>query len=179
MNISKFLLKLFGWKTRLSVPDYPKAIICVAPHTSNWDFVLGKLAYASVGRQSGFLMKETWFFFPLGAIFRSMGGVAVPRRKGSDLTESIASKIKNSEKMVLAITPEGTRKRNKKWRKGFLYIAEKANVPILLAYIDYKEKEVGIISEFKPTGDTDLDLRRIKNYYKDFNAKFPDKFSTE
>lgn len=179
MNISKFLLKLFGWKTRLTVPNYPKAIICVAPHTSNWDFLIGKLAYSSTGRHSGFLMKETWFFFPLGNLFKAMGGVPVPRKKSTDLTESIAKEIRNSEKMVIAITPEGTRKKNKKWRKGFLYIAQKANVPILLAYIDYKEKEIGIVTEFKPTGDVETDIRTIKDYYKNFNAKYPEQFSTE
>lgn len=176
MNISKFLLKLFGWKTRLTVPNHPKAIICVAPHTSNWDFVIGKLAYTSTGRRSGFLMKESWFFFPLGCIFRAMGGVAVPRKKGSELTDSIATKFHESEKMVLAITPEGTRKQNPKWRKGFLYIAVKANIPIQLAYIDYKEKEIGIVTEFKPTGDIEADLHIIKEYYKNFNAKYPEKF---
>ena len=69
-----------GWTVDITVPDYPKSIICVAPHTSNWDFILGKLAYASVGRKAGFLMKESWFFWPLGPIFKSIGGVPVVRR---------------------------------------------------------------------------------------------------
>lgn len=73
MNAAGLILKLFGWKVSITVPDYTKCIICVAPHTSNWDFVLGELAYASVGRKAGFLMKDTWFFWPLGCFFRAIG----------------------------------------------------------------------------------------------------------
>lgn len=73
MSLSKFLLKLFGWKVHCTVPAYPKCIICVAPHTSNWDFVLGELAYWSVGRKAGFLMKSTWFFFPMNLLFKALG----------------------------------------------------------------------------------------------------------
>ena len=88
--ISKWILKIFGWTVDITVPDYPKSIICVAPHTSNWDFILGKLAYASVGRKAGFLMKDTWFFFPLGPIFRAIGGVPVARKhKGPSLVEQL------------------------------------------------------------------------------------------
>ncbi|MDE6436075.1 MAG: acyltransferase, partial [Muribaculaceae bacterium] len=76
MNLSGLILKAFGWKVKVSVPDYPKCIICVAPHTSNWDFIIGKLAYASIGRKAGFLMKDTWFFWPMGCLFRAIGGVA-------------------------------------------------------------------------------------------------------
>ncbi len=83
MKISSLILKLFGWSVTCSVPDYPKCIICVAPHTSNWDFILGKLAYASLGRKAGFLMKDTWFFWPMGVFFRSIGGIPVPRKKKS------------------------------------------------------------------------------------------------
>lgn len=80
MNLSKLILRIAGWRLNVTVPDYPKSIICVAPHTSNWDFILGKLAYAAVGRKAGFLMKESWFFFPLGCIFKAMGGIPVPRQ---------------------------------------------------------------------------------------------------
>ena len=66
MNLAGLILRAAGWHVNITVPPYPRSVICVAPHTSNWDFVLGKLAYASVGRKAGFLMKESWFFFPLG-----------------------------------------------------------------------------------------------------------------
>ncbi len=95
MSLSGTILRLFGWKVECSVPDYPKCIICVAPHTSNWDFILGKLAYWSLGRQAGFLIKQEWFFFPMNLIFKAFGGIPVRRGKGSSLTDTL---IKNSRK---------------------------------------------------------------------------------
>lgn len=80
MSLSGLILKLAGWKVDITQPDYPKSIVCVAPHTSNWDFVLCKFAYAAAGRKAGFLMKESWFFFPLGIVLRAIGGIPVPRR---------------------------------------------------------------------------------------------------
>ena len=80
MSLSGLILKLAYWKVDITQPDYPKSIVCVAPHTSNWDFVLCKLAYAAAGRKVYFLMKESWFFFPLGIVLRAIGGIPVPRR---------------------------------------------------------------------------------------------------
>ncbi len=179
MNVSGFLLKLTGWKVDISVPDYPKSIICVAPHTSNWDFILGKLAYASVGRHAGFLMKEAWFFFPLGLFFKAIGGIPVPRRKGSSLVDTIVAKFNSSPRMNLAITPEGTRSRTANWRHGFLYIARMANVPLLLGVLDYPSKTITITSEFLPTDDVETDLRKIKRFYRPFKGLHPEKFSTD
>lgn len=179
MNLSKLILRIAGWRVNISVPDYPKSIICVAPHTSNWDFILGKLAYASVGRKAGFLMKESWFFFPLGYFFKAIGGIPVPRQKGSSLTDKIVERFNSSSRLTIAITPEGTRKRTEKWRRGFLYIAYEAKVPILLGAIDYRRKEITITQEFSTTGDVDADLRSIKNYYKNFTGLYPDKFTAD
>ena len=102
MNLSKLILRIFGWKVEITTPDYPKCLICVAPHTSNWDFILGELAYRSIGRKAGFLMKEQWFRWPLGYIFRSMGGIPVNKQRGSSLTDVIVDKYRNSDKLVLA-----------------------------------------------------------------------------
>lgn len=179
MWFSRLLLRVFGWKVNISVPDYPKVIICVAPHTSNWDFILGKLAYASVGRHAGFLMKETWFFFPFGLIFKAMGGIPVPRRRGSSLVEEIVRKFNDTDHLSIAITPEGTRSRTANWRSGFLHIALQANVPIVLGAIDAKNKNIIIERTFTPTGDIEADMRSIKDYYKDFTGLNPDLFTTD
>lgn len=179
MWFSRSILRLVGWKVDITVPNYPKCIICVAPHTSNWDFILGKLAYASVGRKAGFLMKASWFFFPLGLIFKAMGGIPVPRRKGSSLVETIVARFNASKRMALAITPEGTRSRTTEWHHGFLHIAREAGVPIVLGAIDFRTKEISIRETFTPMGDTEADLRRIKAYYKGFTGKYPEKFTTE
>ena len=180
MNISAFIYKHLGWSLEVNVPDYPKCVICIAPHTSNWDFIYGELACRSVGWTASFLMKETWFFFPLNYFFKAIGGIPVSRKKrGSDLTEAIIKKFNTSERLKLAITPEGTRKKVSTWRSGMFYIAKGANVPILLAKFDYKHKHISINDVFHPTGDIEADMKYIKNYFKDVNAKYPDKFCTD
>ncbi|MCM1292123.1 MAG: 1-acyl-sn-glycerol-3-phosphate acyltransferase [Bacteroides sp.] len=168
-----------GWTVDCTVPDYPKCIICVAPHTSNWDFILGKLAYASIGRKAGFLMKEAWFFFPLRLIFKAMGGIPVPKKRGSSLVNVIVERFNQSTRLALAITPEGTRSRTTNWRHGFLFIAREADIPIVLGVIDFKTKRILLTDTFTPTGDVDADMRRIKDYYKPFTGKYPEKFTTE
>lgn len=180
MNLPAFILKIFGWTVDISVPDYPKCIICVAPHTSNWDFIIGKLAYASVGRKAGFLMKESWFFWPLGPIFRAIGGVPVPRRKKNySLVETLVEKFNTSSRLVLAVTPEGTRSRTTKWHTGFLHIAMQANVTIALGAIDFKTKEVTITRTFRPIGNIESDMATIKKYYSGFTGYNPHNFATD
>ena len=178
MNLSGRLLKLFGWKVEVTVPDVPKCIICVAPHTSNWDFIVGKLAYASVGRTAGFLMKSAWFVWPLGCFFRSIGGIPVaPRGEGKSLTQEVVEKFQSAERMQLAITPEGTRSLQPNWHTGFLHSAREANVPIMLAVIDFCKKEVRVTDEFIPTGDIEADLHTVKEFYRGACGKYPHKFT--
>jgi len=180
MNFWGFILKTFGWKVEITAPRRRKCVICVAPHTSNWDFILGILAYKSLGREANFLMKKFWFFFPLKYLLRGLGGIPVVVRKGGgNLTESIIDKFKTSDYINLAVTPEGTRSRVEKWRTGFLYIAYGSKVPVQLGVIDYKNKEIIIRDEFYPTGDIEADMKFVKDYYRDFSeaAKYPDKFT--
>ena len=173
---SKFLFKALGWKYIITLPEPPKSVICIAPHTSNWDFPIGEFYYWAVGRHASFLMKKSWFFFPMGALLRSLGGVPVDRSKRTSVTDQMAEEFANREKFHLAITPEGTRKLVKKWKMGFYHIAIKANVPIQLAYIDYAKKEMGITSIFYPTGDEVADLAKIQEFYKDVTPCHPEKF---
>lgn len=177
--LSNLILRMAGWKVSITVPDYPKVIICVAPHTSNWDFILGKLAYAAIGRKAGFLMKSSWFFFPLGLIFKAIGGVPVSRGKGSSLVDTLVERYRSSDRLALAITPEGTRSLTTRWHTGFLRIAIEANVPIVLGAIDFATKRIIIEKTFTPTGDIEADIRQVKEYYRPFKGKYPDKFSVD
>lgn len=180
MNLSAKLLKWAGWKVEVAVPDYPKAIICVAPHTSNWDFILGELAIRSVGRKAGFMMKSSWFFFPLGYLFRAIGGIPVVREnRRQSLVEAMVKRFRSEERLVVAITPEGTRKPTSKWHTGFLRIASQADVPICLAVIDFRMKKAMINDVFVPTGDTEADMEAIKRYYRPFTGKHPENFITD
>lgn len=165
----------------ITAPKRDKCIICVAPHTSNIDFFLGICAYYSIGRRANFLMKKFWFFFPLGLILRKLGGIPVPKKRGSDLTSHLIELFEKRDYVNLAITPEGTRSRTERWRKGFLYIANGANIPIQLGILDYVNKKIIIEREFRTTGDVDADMAYVKNFYKSYCnvGKYPDKFSAE
>ena len=180
MNFARRLLKWMGWGVEVSVPDLPKAIICVAPHTSNWDFLIGELAIRAVGRKAGFMMKSSWFFFPLGCLFKALGGIPVKRRnKQQSLVDVMVQRFNSEERLVVAITPEGTRSRTAAWHTGFLRIAREANVPIMLAVIDFRMKKAIINDMFISTGDTEADMRAIKQYYKPFTGRHPENFTTE
>lgn len=176
-NFSKFVLnKVLGWRVVNNQPEVPKCVLAVAPHTSNWDFVVGKLAYSSLGRQANFLIKAEWFFFPFNIFFRSIGGIPVRRGKSESLTDILAEEFSKREWMHLGITPEGTRKPVKKWKKGFYFIAHKANVPILLIGLDYGKKVASTLGMFYPTGDYLSDIVKIRAYYKDITPKIPENF---
>lgn len=175
--ISKWLLKVLGWKIDDSAVKFPnKCIICVAPHTSNWDMPLGFITYKSMGKKASFLMKKDWFFFPLNIIFKAMGGIPVERSKSMSLTDQIANVFRSKKQFHLAITPEGTRKPNADWKKGFYYMALAAEVPIMIASLNYGKKKIIFHDLFVPTGDADKDLKEIKKYYTDAEAKHPENF---
>ena len=124
-------------------------------------------------------MKKEWFFFPLGILFKAVGGIPVNRGRKSSLVEQMAEVFAKRPKFHLAITPEGTRKRNPNWKKGFYYIALKAQVPIVLIGIDYNTKTVTSTKAIMPSGDIEKDMREIKLYFKDFKGKHPENFSIQ
>lgn len=171
------LYKRLGWKKQITEPLTDKFIISLAPHTSNWDFVLGQLYARAEGLKINFLMKEEWFFWPLGVIFRSWGGIPVRRNKHTSMTEHLALEAEKSKTFRLCITPEGTRKRTAEWKHGFYYIALEAHLPILLYGIDYERKLIQCTKTIIPTGDIDAQMREVKLYYKDFKGRNPENFT--
>lgn len=174
------LLRLFGWKVEVTVPDYPKCIICVAPHTSNLDFIIGELAYWSVGRRAGFLMKSAWFFFPLGLLLRALGGIPVKRGKGGgNLTEQLVALYNRSSRLAIAITPEGTRSRTSKWHTGFWHIANQAGIPIVLATIDFRTKTASATNVLPHTTTLEADMAYIKEFYRGATGSHPEKFTVD
>lgn len=181
-NLWGKILQWAGWSIDITVPHLAKCIICVAPHTSNWDFPIGLCTYRSLGYKANFLMKEFWFFWPMKYLMRVLGGIPVHSggSKG-ELTKSIIDAFGKHDYMNLAVTPEGTRSRQSEWRRGFLFIAYGAKVPVQLGIIDYKNKKVIIRNSFTPSGNIDEDMAFVKDYYRPYKdaAKFPNKFTTE
>lgn len=176
-SLSKTILfKWMGWKTDITVDTPSKCIIAVAPHTSNFDFIIGLLFSRAVGLKANFLMKKEWFAGPLGPFMKNLGGIPVYRDKKNSLTDQLAETSKKMDSFRLAITPEGTRTKVEEWKKGFYYIALKAEIPILLYGLDFKEKKIVCHKQVFPDGNIQSQMQEIVNYFKPFQGKHPEKF---
>ena len=171
------LYKQWGWTTEVTQQHPDKYIICLAPHTSNWDFVVGQLYAGAEGMTSNFLMKQEWFRGPLGTLFRRLGGIPVCRQKHTSMTDSLADAARREHTFHLCITPEGTRSANPEWKKGFYFIAQKAGIPILLYAVDYAQRTIRCTKTIVPNGDVDGQMRDIKLYFKDCQGKHPENFT--
>lgn len=176
-KLSRLILRLLGWSWEAKTPDFNKCILVVAPHTSNWDFLLGKLGYTAMGRNANFIIKKEWMIWPLSILFKKLGGIPVDRSKASKFTDQITELFQKMDIFNVAITPEGTRKRNPKWKRGFYVISLKAKVPISLVSIDYAKKKVSLFDVFEPTGDEHADMEAIKQKFKGVVAKHPENFA--
>jgi 1-acyl-sn-glycerol-3-phosphate acyltransferase len=172
------LYKHWGWTAEVTQEHPDKYIICLAPHTSNWDFLIGQLYIGARGMKSNFLMKKEWFFWPLGPLFRRLGGIPVYRQKHSSMTDSMAETARQASTFHLCITPEGTRSAVADWKKGFYFIALKAELPILLYAVDYERRLISCTKTIIPNGDLEGQMREIKLYYKGFKGKKPENFTT-
>ncbi|MEA2022529.1 MAG: lysophospholipid acyltransferase family protein [Candidatus Caldatribacteriota bacterium] len=176
--LAKLILRLWGWKINGCIPpNVNKCIIVAAPHTSNYDFIIGRLAYSSMGIKANFLIKKEVFKFPFSGMFKAMGGIPVDRGKRNNMIGQIAGLFDKHESLYVVITPEGTRKLVRKWKKGFYLIAQKANIPIALGYINYAKKEGGVGPVIIPTGDYNKDLITIQDFYRDITPRHPAKFN--
>jgi 1-acyl-sn-glycerol-3-phosphate acyltransferase len=176
--ISGLILKILGWTLKQGLPEgTKKCVLIVAPHTSNWDFVIGRLCFNVIGIKTKFLIKKEAFFWPLSILLRKLGGISVDRKRSNNIINEIAHLFSHSDELIITITPEGTRKLTNNWKRGFYYISELAKVPIAVAYIDYGKKECGIAFLFTPTGDYQKDFEPIRTFFLDKTAKYPEKFN--
>jgi 1-acyl-sn-glycerol-3-phosphate acyltransferase len=175
---SKFILRLFGWRVKGGLPaGIKKCVVIEAPHTSNWDFVIGRMAFWYFGIKVRFLIKKEMFKPLLGPFLKSMGGIPVDRSRNSGMVGQVAALFEKYDTLFVVITPEGTRKLVPKWKKGFYFIASKAKVPIALGYLDYKLKEGGIGRVIYPTGNFEKDFPEIEDFYREKHPKYPEKFN--
>ncbi len=173
-HLSKWLLTALGWEIHANFPDVKKYVIIAAPHTSNWDFPLGIMAVKAVKLDVHWIGKHTIFHWPFGWFFRTLGGIPVDREHSLHLIQQIADLFENSEHLVFALAPEGTRSKTDHWKTGFYHIARTANVPIALGYLDFGKKQVGVHSTFYPGDDIEADFKVIREYYKNKHGKNPE-----
>ena len=177
-QLSILIYKLIGWKCLGGIPDgITKAVVVIAPHTSNWDFLIGRLYTWIMEIPVSILIKKEAFFWPTAGLLKKVGGIPIDRSKKGNTVGQIAALFEKNDPFYLGITPEGTRTLRQEWKRGFYFIALEANVPLLFSYIDYAKKEAGIGPAFYPTGDFEKDLLVIQDFYKGITAKYPHQFN--
>lgn len=168
---ARTLLRLSGWRIAGELPDIPKLVMIVAPHSSNWDGLWGMAVKIACGFEVKVLGKASLFWWPLGPLLHKLGVVPVDRANAGGVVRQAVETLHGYERIWFVVTPEGTRKRVDKWKTGFWKIARAADVPILLAYFHYPEKIVGVGPVFYPTGDMEADMAAIRAWYRPWMGK--------
>jgi 1-acyl-sn-glycerol-3-phosphate acyltransferase len=171
------LLGLGGWRVEGALPDEPRFVIIVAPHTSNWDFLIGVLAMFAVGVRLNWLGKHTLFRFPFAPLLRWLGGEPIDRSTNRGTVEVAIERFRRRPQWVLGLTPEGTRKRVEQWRTGFHQIAVGAGVPIVPVTIDYRRRVLGLGAPFRPVGDPQIDVAKLRALFQSDMARHPAEFA--
>jgi len=184
--ISKFLLNLHGWKITRPLPEgMNKCVIIACPHTSNWDFYYTRMAFFALDIPMRFTIKSTYVKPPLSWIFGPLGAIAIKREtnaaeaKRKSYVDVMADIIMENDPIALMITPEGTRGYRDEWKSGFYHVAKKANVPVVLGYMDFEKKTAGVGGIVHLSDDMDADMRKIMAFYKDIKGKHPERFSID
>jgi 1-acyl-sn-glycerol-3-phosphate acyltransferase len=170
---SRRLLRLFGWTVDVQLPAAPKGVIIVYPHTSNWDFVVGYLAKVAAGVRVEWIGKASLFRWPFGALLRRMGGIPVERGAHAGVVAQLAREYARRERIWVAIAPEGTRSRTDHWKSGFYHLALAAEVPVGLAFIDYRRRLVELRTTLVLTGQSGRDLEQLRAFYRDVQGCRP------
>jgi 1-acyl-sn-glycerol-3-phosphate acyltransferase len=172
--IGRTLFRLMGWEIDYRLPDIPKMVIIFAPHTSNWDVIHALPAAFVLGLKPNWLVKSNIYVWPIKWLVDLLGGVPIDRHKNENKVESIANAIQEADRIVLGLSPEGTRSYTEYWRSGFYHIAKLAKVPVHLGFIDYPSKTIGVHPGFIPSGDIEADMEKVTTFYKDKRGKFPE-----
>jgi 1-acyl-sn-glycerol-3-phosphate acyltransferase len=163
--IGRLWLSLMRWKVAGTIPNVPKLVIIVAPHTSNWDFVIGLATKLALGLRTSWLGKDSLFQPPHGWLFRFIEGIPVDRSMPQDLVSQSVAILQSRERVTLALAPEGTRRAGAEWRTGFWHIARGANVPILPVALDWETRTVRIGPAVQPGDDAVADIAAMKKRF--------------
>jgi 1-acyl-sn-glycerol-3-phosphate acyltransferase len=175
-RLAHFALGLAGWHIVGGVPPVPKFVAIVAPHTSNWDFPLGVLVMFALDLRVHWFGKDSLFRSPLGPLFRRLGGRPVNREKPEGVVDEMAAIVRAEPRFILALAPEGTRKRVARWRTGFYHIAERAGIPVVPVSFDWSRREVTIGEPMHPTGNLPADVAALQRRYRREMGRNPDAF---
>ncbi|MBO7070393.1 MAG: 1-acyl-sn-glycerol-3-phosphate acyltransferase [Bacteroidales bacterium] len=171
MRFSRFILKVFGWKTEGTVAPDRKCVILEAPHTSVWDFFIGYFYYRSVGGRLHIMIKKEFFVFPLGLLLKALGGFPIDREHPATTVREMIHKLteQDGKTFHMVMCPEGTRKAVRKWKTGYHTIARAADMLVYLGYIDWGHKRVGLGPKVELTDNARADTDRIQKMYEEMD----------
>ena len=178
--LGKFLYQINGWKlvNTIDTNQVDKCVLICAPHTSNWDFYYTIVAFWQMNIPMKMFIKDAWTKPWYGYFIKKMGGIGIDRSQRKNMVQFAADLLKKEERMYLINTPEGTRSYAEKWKHGFIYISQEANVPIVLAFCDYKKKQAGIAKIIDTQNRTQEDiLQEIEDFYRPIHAKYPELYN--
>ncbi|WP_448210932.1 1-acyl-sn-glycerol-3-phosphate acyltransferase [Colwellia sp. MEBiC06753] len=170
-KVGAWLLKVLGWKVVGEIPATPKIIFAVAPHTSNWDFIVAIAAMLQLNLKVKFMAKASIFVWPLKPLLLSWGGIAVDRSAAHGVVGQMVEQFKQNPQMILGIAPEGTRKQAGEWKTGFLHIAHQAKVPVGPVTLHFDSKEIRFHPAMEIGADITSELARVKAKYQGACAK--------
>ena len=170
-TVGRLALRVLGFRVEGSIPNLPKFVLIVAPHTSNWDFPVGIGAKLALALDAMWFGKDTIFRFPFGRILRAVGGMPVDRSASNDVVQQVTAEFTKRKRLVLALAPEGTRKRVKRWRTGFYHIAHAAGVPIVPVALDWQAREIRILAPFVTTGAVDADIAALRQLFEGMKGR--------
>jgi 1-acyl-sn-glycerol-3-phosphate acyltransferase len=174
-RLARAILKVFGWEFTGAFPDLPKYVLVGAPHTTNWDFPLAMLLMFAGGVRFNWIGKDSLFRWPMEGFFRSLGGIPVRREKNSNFVAQIVDAFNRSSHLIIAIAPEGTRSLAKRWKTGFYYMARSAQVPLVMGFVDYRRRQVGVGPVIFPNEDIEVTFAELRAFYSDKTGKYPNK----
>ncbi|MDA0790274.1 MAG: lysophospholipid acyltransferase family protein [Proteobacteria bacterium] len=175
--LGRLVMKLAGWRVVGEVPPVSKMIIVAAPHTSNWDLIYLLGAAFTLHLRVNWLGKDSLFRTPLGPLLRFVGGIPVDRSRANNMVGAIVQEIRQGSGCAIVIPPAGTRSRTEYWKSGFYWIAVGAEIPLVCGFLDYAKKEAGLGLSFVPSGEVTADMDRLRAFYRDITARFPDQKS--
>ena len=172
-------LTLSGWKIRGDWPASRKMVLVVGPHTSNWDGIWMLAAGGYFRVKLRWMGKQSLTTGPFGGIVRWLGCVPIDRSARRDVVRAMSDAFAATDNLILAIPPEGTRSLVREWKSGFWHIAKMAQVPIVIAMLDYTSRTISINHEMMAGDDYAADLEEIQAYYRTVTAKYPALFAAE
>ncbi len=173
--IARGLLKLGGWTRVGERPTIKKAVFVVAPHTSNWDGIWALIYIVAVQLKVHFFAKRSLFWFPLGTVLSALGGIPLDRNEPRSAVRKAVDAYAENDEFYFGLAPEGTRSQRPHWKTGFYRIAEGANVPVILCFLDYGNRRLGIGPTIEITGNRHVDLAMIRDFYEGIAGRWPDK----